>query len=370
MQVQQALRPLMSNLKEYQTIRAEALGAKDTVSADFAERMKDRAEQVRSLKVQANELSITTGDQLLPTIDSASDRFSKWGERITDFSNRHPQLTRGLTLGAAAFAALFIIIGGAAFVLAGLVAPFAILSAAATALGIGLLPLIGIAAAIVAGIVALGAITYWLYENWGNWPKMLDGIFNALKFIITNFKPLGILAPAFGAVLDYLRSLNFAEVGRNLIQGLINGLTAKVAHLKATVKGIADSTASWFRSALGIHSPSRVFASLGGFVMAGLDQGLAANTSGPLSRITDLSGQMTRALAVGASAGTIAAAGIAPAAAQAPASSAATSGAAGNTYHIKIEVSGGAGATDIADEVRKAIEAIERERKGRGFSDT
>jgi len=39
------------------------------------------------------------------------------------------------------------------------------------------------------------------------------------------------------------------------------------------------------------------------------------------------------------------------------------------TYSIKIEVTGGGQAQDIADEVRKAIEQIERERRGRGFGD-
>jgi len=138
--------------------------------------------------------------------------------------------------------------------------------------------------------------------------------------------------------------------------------------LKSTIIGAASSVANWFKAKLGIHSPSRVFEGLGGFVMAGLDQGLANNTSGPLSRITQLSGQMTSALAAGAVVPVMAAAS--PAMAQsAPASPATAPAAAPATYNINITAGPGASATDIAEEVRKALEAIERERRGRGFGD-
>lgn len=102
--------------------------------------------------------------------------------------------------------------------------------------------------------------------------------------------------------------------------------------------------------------------------MGGLDQGLASNTSAPLTRIADLSSQMTRALAVGA--GGVAMVTATPAAAQGPGSA----GGAGvapvhNHYTIQVSVSGGAAAQDIADQVREALEKIERDRRGRVFGD-
>jgi hypothetical protein len=92
----------------------------------------------------------------------------------------------------------------------------------------------------------------------------------------------------------------FTEIGRNLIQGLIKGVTGMLSALKSTIVGAASSVANWFKEKLGIHSPSRVFAGLGGFVMAGLDQGLADNTAGPLDRISDLSEGMTQRLQIAA----------------------------------------------------------------------
>ncbi|EIZ77782.1 phage tail tape measure protein, TP901 family, core region [Novosphingobium sp. Rr 2-17] len=378
MQVQQALRPLMSAFAEYQSIRSEALAANGTVNTDFADRMNDTAEKVKHAKIQAKDLAITVGNQLLPVIASGSEFVSRWGSRLAAVAQRHPQLTRAVAVGTAAFAALFLVLGAGAIVLAGIVAPIAVLSAAATALGIGMLPLIGIVAGVVAAVALLAAGAYLIYANWGAisgwfgalWETIKAKCSNALSVIIQgflNFTPLGLLLRAFTPALSYLRSLDFATIGRNLIQGLINGVTGMLGALKSTIVSTASSVANWFKEKLGIHSPSRVFMGLGGYVMAGLDQGLAQNASGPLSRITELSGQMTRALVAGTGVGAIAAAS--PAAAQPAGPPGAGSAGAGNHYSISIKVEGGAAAQDIADAVRKAIEQIERDSRGRAFDD-
>jgi hypothetical protein len=120
--------------------------------------------------------------------------------------------------------------------------------------------------------------------------------------------------------------------------------------------------------------------------MAGLDQGLADNTAGPLQRIAslsdamtagfradggamlgrigDASGQIASAVALGAA---VPAAALA-APAQVAGQGAPTASAAPASYTITINA-GTAPAPDIAREVRKAIEDIERERRGRGFGD-
>jgi TP901 family phage tail tape measure protein len=367
MQVQQALRPLMSAFKEYQSIRSEALSASGTVNTDFAERMKDGAEKVKQLRIEASDLSITVGTQLLPLISSGAGYLSKAAKAAAGFAKEHPDLIRAAAVATGILAALFLVLGTGGLVLAAIVAPVAVLGAAATALGIGLLPLIGIAAAVVAGIAALAAISYWLYENWGNWPKIMQGIFAAIKFAFTSFTPLGWLMNAFRPALAYLRSINLTDIGRWIIKGLINGIKIMIPGLGSTLSMVGNMIPDRIRKLLGIHSPSRVFAEIGGHVMGGLDQGLAANVPGPIARISDLAEQMTRALAVGAGGAAIAAA--APAAAQ-------SAGAAGppastqiNHYTIKIEVSGDAPLNDIAEAVRRALDQIERERRGRGFGD-
>lgn len=289
-------------------------------------------------------LNITMGQFLLPTIVKVSGYVSKAAVAVRGWAQEHPVLAKGIMIFMGAGAALLILLGGLALA-------FAALTAAAAPLGIALGPLL----LIVAAVAAVAAAAYLIYDNWGGITGWFSGIWD------------NIMAKVNGA-LSWFRALDFGQIGRDLIQGLINGILGKLGALKDTVVGAASSVANWFKSKLGIHSPSRVFEGLGGFVMAGLDQGLAANTSGPLSRITELSGQMTRALAVGAGGAAMAAA--APAAAQVPGGSAGAAQAAAHYhYTIQVTVTGGAQGQDIADQVREAIEKIERERRGRGFGD-
>lgn len=312
-------------------------------------------------------LNITMGQFLLPTIVKVSGYVSKAAVAVRGWAQEHPVLAKGIMIFMGAGAALLILLGGLALA-------FAALTAAAAPLGIALGPLL----LIVAAIAAVAAAAYLIYDNWGAISAWFGGLWEGLKAMVSGaisflinafltFSPLGLLIRAFMPALAYLQSLNFTEIGRNLIQGLINGVVGMLGALKSTIIGAASSVANWFKSKLGIHSPSRVFAGLGGFVMAGLDQGLADNTSGPLARISNLSAQMTRALSVGAVGTAIAAAS--PAAAQQPATASASAAAPAQAiYNITIHADSGE-AQDIADKVREAIEQIEREQRGRGFAD-
>ncbi len=71
-----------------------------------------------------------------------------------------------------------------------------------------------------------------------------------------------------GARLAWLSGARatFKTFGANLIQSVIDGITGKLAALKNSILGVASSATAWFKAKLGIHSPSRVFMGLGGFV--------------------------------------------------------------------------------------------------------
>ncbi|MEE4451475.1 phage tail tape measure protein [Novosphingobium resinovorum] len=313
-------------------------------------------------------LNITMGKALLPTVVKVAGYVKTAASAMRGWAQENPVLAKGLMIFLGVGAGLLVLLGGMALA-------FAALTAAAAPLGIALGPLL----LIVAAIAAVAAAAYLIYANWGAitawfanlWAGIKAMFSGALDFIVQaflNFTPLGLLVQAFTPALAYLRGLNFTEIGRNLIQGLINGVVGMLGALKSTIVNAASSVANWFKEKLGIHSPSRVFAGLGGFVMAGLDQGLAANTSGPLSRITDLSGQMTRALAVGA--GGVAMAAVTPAAASAVAGAAPASAASAGAATYNLHFHGiSSDPQDIEDAVRRAMEAIERERRGRAMAD-
>lgn len=181
--------------------------------------------------------------------------------------------------------------------------------------GLAANPIVLIIAAVVAALVG-GA--YLIYRNWdavknyfaNAWTEIkagFDGGIGGITTTLVNFSPLGLLYQAFSGVLSYLGielPSRFTEFGGMIINGLVNGLTAGLGAVKNAISSIGDSSIGWFKEKLGIHSPSRVFAELGGFTMAGLTQGLEVGKKGPLDALTSMTKQMTAAgtLALGTTA--------------------------------------------------------------------
>lgn len=106
-----------------------------------------------------------------------------------------------------------------------------------------------------------GASAIW-QQLGGSFPAALQTISNA----IINWSPLGLFYQAFASVMSYFGvdlPTKFTEFGANIIQGLVNGITSKLSMVHDAVGAAADSALGWFKSKLGIHSPSRVFMAAG-----------------------------------------------------------------------------------------------------------
>ncbi len=91
--------------------------------------------------------------------------------------------------------------------------------------------------------------------------------------------------------LDYWVGL-FKDMGRDIIQGLIQGIQDKWDDIRRKVEDLARSLPDWMKKLLDIQSPSAVFAEIGSNMMAGLQQGINSATSGPLSAIASLATQV------------------------------------------------------------------------------
>lgn len=64
------------------------------------------------------------------------------------------------------------------------------------------------------------------------------------------------------------------DAGRRVVQGLINGIRAAMGAAMGAVRALGGSLVSGFKSAMGISSPSKVFASLGKWIPPGIAQGI------------------------------------------------------------------------------------------------
>lgn len=392
-QVQQGLRPMIQNMEEFRRIRAQAAGANGTTDRDFAERMKDSAEQTRQLKVNAAALAISLGNVLLPTVNAVLAKAGAFAARISAWSQRHPGLTKAIVLFAAGLSALFVVLGVGAIALAGVVGPMYMFAAAATYTQMSLLPIIGIALAIVAAIALLAAGAYLIYNNWGAigaffsnlwtgiqarfasasdavagvfrsmWAgvkaifslSLLD-IYKGLAFMLgyavgalfrfggTVFAWLtgtlpGLLASGWSTAWETFKNAlasawtwlttrlpamlgnawtmawaafkngvqaafvtlpsMFADFGLMIVKGLWNGIKSAPAALWKAGTALAGSLAGGFKKGADIRSPSRVFAALGGHVIAGLNNGLDRDSGKPVERLGRLSREMAAALVVG-----------------------------------------------------------------------
>jgi hypothetical protein len=102
--------------------------------------------------------------------------------------------------------------------------------------------------------------------------------------------------------------LSFVGIGTAIVRGLVSGVTAAASAAYDSVRGLANGVVTSVKGALGIRSPSRVFAQLGGHVADGFALGIEGGTGGVRSAI----GSMVDVGAVGARAASAARAGGGP----------------------------------------------------------
>jgi len=108
---------------------------------------------------------------------------------------------------------------------------------------------------------------------------------------------LGLIVKHWDSITAFLSGLvgKFVTIGSQIMQGLISGFISGIGQLKNAINGVGENAINWFKEKLGIHSPSSVFAQLGGFTMAGLQQGIAGGQDGPLSAVLGVAKRLTAA---------------------------------------------------------------------------
>nr|DAL88338.1 MAG TPA: tail tape measure [Caudoviricetes sp.] len=136
----------------------------------------------------------------------------------------------------------------------------------------------------VSGVISsvMGHITAYWTGVWNTVKSLVNsawnGITGAVRNGVNNVANTvsgigGKIKGAFSGAGSWLIS-----AGNNIIQGLINGIKSAIGNAVAAVKGAASSIVNAAKSALGIHSPSRVFRDeVGKMIPAGLGVGVEMN---------------------------------------------------------------------------------------------
>lgn len=119
-------------------------------------------------------------------------------------------------------------------------------------------------------------VTGYFSNLWGNVKSGISTAWGGIKDWFSNMQPVEWMRGAWENVGTFFSGLNtrFYEWGKNLLQGLWNGITSMVDKIVEGMKNIARKIATGFRSILGINSPSRLFAEYGLNITQGLAVGL------------------------------------------------------------------------------------------------
>lgn len=309
---------------------ANGLKAEGSMSREFAARQDTISARWQRMQNQIFNTSSAGGEVMRSTLVSLMDTVGRLVDRFNAFAEAHPQLVGWLIKGAAAVGVLLTVMGGLTLALAAVFGPMVIARYGMAMLGIQLGGGVGIVARLAGafnflmtvfsfvgrvfllnpiglavtaiGVAALVLIKYWdpirnfFTGLWAQVTAAFQGGLGGILSLIANWSLMGALYNIVAPVLRWFGfdlPEKFSDFGANLLQGLVNGITSRVGAVREAIVSVGDSVVGWFKEKLGIHSPSRVFADLGGYTMSGLEQGLAQNQRGPLDVVSKVASSIT-----------------------------------------------------------------------------
>ena len=244
---------------------------------------------------------------------------------VGQWAKENPKLVGTIVKVVAVLAAMVAVGGAIMLTIGSILGPLAMLRYGMALFGVKGAALLPIFKSIGAGALALGkllmanpiflaiallaAAAYLIYRNWDGivggmkliWDEItqaFQGGIGSITALLLDWSPLGIFYRLFQPVLSWFGldlPDTFSEFGANLVSGLVSGITSKVGAAKDAIVGVASDVTGWFKDTLGIRSPSRVFAALGGHTVDGLAVGIQAQENGPLKRIAELGKKLAAA---------------------------------------------------------------------------
>lgn len=122
------------------------------------------------------------------------------------------------------------------------------------------------------------------------------------KLIVALIKGLWEFGTGLGDMItgfwDALKSgfeaIDWGQIGKNVVDGIVGGITGAAKSAKDAVTGMAGNVAGWFKDKLNIKSPSRVMAKIARWVPAGVAVGVEKGAPLVEDAMTSLTKTMTQ----------------------------------------------------------------------------
>lgn len=122
-----------------------------------------------------------------------------------------------------------------------------------------------------------------------NWEAIRSAVVSKATAIWDKVKSI------WDTITGFLQGIDLSEIGKNIIQGLINGIGNMKDAVIGKVKGIADGIVGGIKGWLDIHSPSRVMMEVGFYTGQGLAEGIAETEQMVAGASIDVAGTAVQA---------------------------------------------------------------------------
>jgi hypothetical protein len=149
------------------------------------------------------------------------------------------------------------------------------------------------------GIAAVIALIVLLVKNWDDITEAVDKVWEKIKDVVPKAwnKVMEFKDKVVGFVGEIIKAYflipsKMFEVGKDIIEGLWNGMKNMVGWLQDKVTGLFSGVVNFAKKALGIKSPSRVFAGIGKNIAQGLWTGLRGQRTFLRNNFTDFFGSV------------------------------------------------------------------------------
>jgi len=244
---------------------------------------EDIAKLDSSPQQQLNQALTTLWDTLKPLLIEVTNFVTK----IAEWIQKNPEITAGIL----AFVSVLGILMGIFFVLSpiimGIIALAGTLGVTVGAIATPVLIVIGV----IAGLIAIGVL---LWKNWdtimASGKKLGESIGKAFKGMVESAKKfmgnlLDDVKRIWGNVMDFFEGIDLKQIGKDIIQGLINGITSMANKVKESARNIANGIGEKIKSILKLGSPSRLMIGMG----EDTGEGLAIGLLNKVSKVQDMS---------------------------------------------------------------------------------
>lgn len=320
---------------------------------------------------------VAFGESIAPELHATAEWMGSLAAKTQAWAKEHPALAHGIMTVVKYLGMFLLVAGGIALAVGSILGPLAMAKFALASIGLtgagtgamlaGAFSKIGMVVATVGKallmnpigltITAIALAAFLIIKYWEPITAFFSGLWNSIS--MTASQGWTSIKTVFGDMLGY-----FSGIGTAIVDGIGNSLTAGWAALIAKVQGLAALLPESVKTVLGIHSPSRVFAEIGGHTMAGLEEGLTGGQGGPVDAVSGVAKKLA-GIGAGMAIGGAAMAGAALDG-QTPGSMAGgAAGGGGNTYQINITAPAGSDSQGIAALVAREIERIESQKAAR-----